>query len=401
VFQQEKIDTGPALGPRVLVWPSWWYPNRTAPLCGLFVRRQAAAIAAFCPTAVLFVTPDPALRTRREIVAVVEDGLLAVRVYFRPAAISPWRVISDSLRFMSAARAGRRALPKPFQDPDLVQVQITPPVSLILSLRFFWRRTAVVFSEHWSKYLLPPGRENPLRRWFIRGFAARCAAVTAVSETLAHGMRAHGLKASQWRIIGNVVDPETFCPRTVKISRNYFSILHVSFQSRIKNIAGVVRAMAKLAPRRPDIRLQVIGSGPVHEECRELARALGLIDRVVFFRDALAEKEIAEAMRQGDILVLFSEFETFACVAAEALASGLAVVSTPTAVMEYLPEGSGVLVPFGDEDALASALEKMVDRLPDFDGAPGRRAVSERFAPREIGLAFQRLFQDVRVGNKP
>jgi glycosyltransferase involved in cell wall biosynthesis len=71
------------------------------------------------------------------------------------------------------------------------------------------------------------------------------------------------------------------------------------------------------------------------------------------------------------------------------------VVSTPTAVAEYLPPRSGALVPFGDEEALAAALGKMVDRLPSFDGAPGRRAVSERFAPREIGKRFYDLFREV------
>ena len=59
--QQENVASAPAAGPRVLVWPSCWYPNRNVPHSGLFIRRQAAAIAAFCPTAVLFVAPDPGL----------------------------------------------------------------------------------------------------------------------------------------------------------------------------------------------------------------------------------------------------------------------------------------------------------------------------------------------------
>jgi glycosyltransferase involved in cell wall biosynthesis len=214
-------------------------------------------------------------------------------------------------------------------------------------------------------------------------------------------MRSQGLRARRWAVIGNVVDPGTFYPEPDGEPREKRSLLHVSFQNRAKNIAGIVRAMASLAPRRPGVQLRVIGSGPAHEECRELARDLGLLDRVVFFAGALPEKEVAAVMRRGDILVLFSDYETFACVAAEALASGLAVVSTPTAVMEYLPEGSGLLVPFGDEKALAAALEDMVDRMPAFVGTPGRRAVSERFAPQEIGRSFYRLFQDVLKGKGP
>lgn len=398
---QEKIDPAPAPGPRVLVWPSWWYPNRSAPLSGLFVRRQAQAIAAFCPTAVLFVSPDPTLKNRREVVATDEDGMPTVRVYFRPAPALPWRPLSDSLRFMAAAAAGRRALPAPFRDPDLVQVQITPAVGLILFLRLFWRRPSMVFSEHWSKYLLPPGRGDRVRRWFINRFSARCAAVTAVSETLARGMRAHGLQAARWQVIGNVVDPGVFFAKSGKKPGATVSILHVSSQNKMKNIAAIIRATAELARRRPHIRLLVIGRGPSRAEGEELAREKGLLERLVFFHDPLPEKELAAVMRRGDILVLFSEFETFACVAAEALASGLAVVSTPTAVSEYLPEESGLLVPFGDEGALAAALEKTIDRLPAFDSVPGRRVVSERFAPRVIGQLFFELFRDVLAHAKP
>ncbi|HSQ34850.1 MAG TPA: glycosyltransferase [Candidatus Binatia bacterium] len=401
MLQQENSASATTPAPTVLVCPSWWYPNRNAPFSGLFVRRQALAIAALCPTAVLFVTPDPSLAGQREIVRTVEDGLLTVRVYFRPAAASHGQALLNTLRFIAAAAAGRRALPVPFQSPDLVQVQITPPVGLILFLRWFLGRTPLIFSEHWSKYLQPPDRKHPLRRWFIHCFCRRGAAVTAVSETLARGMRAHGLRARRWQVIGNAVDPETFFPEPAKKPGETVSILHVSSQNEMKHIAGIIRAMAVLLRRRPNCRLQIIGSGPARAGCEELARAEGLFGNAVLFLDPLPERELAAVMRRGDILVLFSAFETFACVAAEALASGLAVVSTPTAVAEYLPEASGILVPFADEGALAVALEKMIDRPPTFVSSAGRRVVSERFAPREIGRHFFDLFHEVLGERKP
>ncbi|GEM_PF-2656756 len=401
MLQQESRAAGTPVVPRVLVWPSCWYPHRGAPLNGLFVRRQAQAVAAICPTAVLFVTHDPALKKKREIVFALEDGVPTVRAYFRPAPPSPWRPLSDALRFMAAAAAGRRALPAPFRNPDLVHVQVTPPLGLILSLKWFWRRQAVVFSEHWTKYLQPPGRENPLRRWFIRRFCARCRAVTTVSAMLAEGMRRHGLQASDWRVIGNVIDAELFSPAAGTVPREAVSMLHVSFQKETKNLAGIVRAMGILCRRRSDIRLRVIGRGPTRAESESLARSLGLLDRAVFFEDPLPEKEIADVMRRCDILVVFSHVETFSCVAAEALACGLAVISTPTAVAEYLPEGSGVLVPFNDEEALAAAMENMADRMPGFDRAPGPRMVRERFSPQVIGRQFCGLFREVLAGDRP
>lgn len=399
---EETTDSAPAPGPRVLIWPSCWYPNQSSATSGIFIRRQAAAIAAFCPTAVLFVSADPSLKSRREIGAAVEEGLPTVRARFRPAGRFPGRIPLNTLRFLAAAVAGRRALPPPFRRPDLVHVQVTPPAGLILFLRLFWRRVPLVFSEHWSKYLLPPGRENPLRRLLMGGFIGRCAAVTAVSEVLSRGMRAHGWRAPRWRIIGNPVDPAVFHPRSeAPAAGAWRTILHVSSLAAVKNAPGIVRAAAGLIRRRPGVRLLLVGEGPARGECEDAAREQGLLGREIRFLDPLPEGELAALMRRSDILVLFSSGETFACVAAEALASGLAVVSTPTAVGEYLPAGSGELVPFGDERALAAALERTLDRLPGFDPGPGRRAVGERFAPPEIGRKFLGLFREVLGGDKP
>ena len=368
---------------------------------GLFVRRQAQAIAALCPAAVLFVTHDPALKKKREVVFTLEEGLPTVRAYFRPARPAPWRSLLDTMRFMAAAAAGRRALPPPFRDPDLVHVQVTPPLGLILSLKRFWRRQAVVFSEHWTEYLQPPGRGNPLRRWFIRRFCARCAAITTVSRMLAEGMRRHGFRSPRWEVIGNVIDTAVFSPGTRMASGGDISILHVSFQKETKNLPGIIRAMGILSRRRSGCRLWVIGRGPTRVESENLARSLGLLDRTVFFADPLPEQEIAALMRRSDILVVFSHVETFSCVAAEALACGLAVISTPTAVAEYLPEGAGMLVPFHDEEALAAAMETMAGRMPEFDRAPGLRRIRERFSPQAIGIQFCELFREVLAKGKP
>lgn len=401
--QQDNPATAPPDGPRVLVWPSCWYPNRNAPGSGVFVRRQAAAVAPFCPTAVLFVAADPHLRKGNGLEFAIEEGVPTARAYYRPAPLSPWRAAVDAIRFMRAAAAGRRILPAPFRDPDLIHVHVTPAAGLILFLRLHWRRKPVVFSEHWSHYLLAEKRERGLRARLLRGFASRCSAVTAVSEMLAEGMRESGWRARRWRVIGNPIDPAIFHPSPEKRAADGGEalILHVSNFAAVKNAAGIVRAMAQLARRGVRARLLMIGEGGTRRSCEETARDLGLHGGAVCFAGPLPADELAAVMRRADILVLFSAAETFACVAAEALASGLAVVSTPTAVAEYLPDGSGALVPFGDENALAAALERLVERRRGFDGAPGRRAVSERFAPAEVGRRFQELYREVLEENGP
>jgi glycosyltransferase involved in cell wall biosynthesis len=62
-------------------------------------------------------------------------------------------------------------------------------------------------------------------------------------------------------------------------------------------------------------------------------------------------------MREADALLLFSHFENFPCVIGEAWASGIPVISSDVGgIREHLGPELGILVPPGDEAALADAI---------------------------------------------
>jgi glycosyltransferase involved in cell wall biosynthesis len=62
-------------------------------------------------------------------------------------------------------------------------------------------------------------------------------------------------------------------------------------------------------------------------------------------------------MREADGLLLFSHYENFPCVIGEAWASGIPVISSDVGgIREHLGPAQGILVPPGDEAALAEAI---------------------------------------------
>jgi glycosyltransferase involved in cell wall biosynthesis len=95
---------------------------------------------------------------------------------------------------------------------------------------------------------------------------------------------------------------------------------------------------------------------------------LGILDTYVFFQGAKTLPQVAEAMRQADLFLLFSNYETISCVILESVASGLPVVCTNIpALEEHVKQEMGIFVPPNDEQAFCNALLKALDTIEGFD----------------------------------
>jgi glycosyltransferase involved in cell wall biosynthesis len=156
-----------------------------------------------------------------------------------------------------------------------------------------------------------------------------------------------------------------------------------------KDFALLISAFARLA--RPDAKLIIIGQGPLRQALADQARALGVADRVEMPGYANEPWAYFERAR---VCAVSSRSESFSNVIVEAMAHGLPVVSTdcggPREIISRKEEG--VLVPVGDETALAAALKSALD-------APGdpvpRIARAEQFSVERALDAYAGLFAEV------
>ncbi|MBI2822616.1 MAG: glycosyltransferase family 4 protein [Acidobacteria bacterium] len=189
--------------------------------------------------------------------------------------------------------------------------------------------------------------------------------VVAVSaETGASLERVYGIAAGKIDIIPAPVDTSVFYPKEepsppLEASRP-LHILSAGTLSRQKGFDCVLEALALLDHRRPGAyRLTVAGQGPEMPRLKAKAGQLGIAG-LVLFAGALGEQDLARAFRRSDLFVLatFRE-EGFPLVIAEALASGVPVITTrvggnPSAVRDGI---DGRLVDAGKPRDLASAIE--------------------------------------------
>ena len=165
-----------------------------------------------------------------------------------------------------------------------------------------------------------------------------------------------------------------------------------------KGVQDLLRALALLAPNEPGVRLTIAGDGAHRAVLEQMARSLGVSDRVTWRGDLRgAEKEAW--FRSIDVLAVPSNaWENFGLVALEALTRGRPVVATEFGGLPDVVQDreTGRLVPVSDPQALGEALaETLADRGRAAAWArEGRRRALERFTPE---LHVRRLLSVYRA----
>lgn len=125
-----------------------------------------------------------------------------------------------------------------------------------------------------------------------------------------------------------------------------------------KNHSLLLRAFQRFNKSHPGYRLVLYGKGALQEELYQLAVNLQIEDKVFF---AGFVPDVKEKLQQAAMYVLSSDYEGISNSLMEAMALGLPVISTDCPIggsgMLIKDKENGLLVPVGDEEALAKAME--------------------------------------------
>lgn len=162
----------------------------------------------------------------------------------------------------------------------------------------------------------------------------------------------------------------------------------------IKDVPTLMTGFARAA-RVADMTLRIVGDGPGRVELERLAIALGIVDKVTF--DGW-RSDLDGVYADTDVLLLSSLNEGTPVAVIEAMASARAVVATSVGgVPDLIEDGiNGLLIPAGEPDRLADALERLAGdpALRVRLGATARETVKARYHARrlvrEVGALYRR-----------
>ena len=271
---------------------------------------------------------------------------------------------------------------------DVVHLHSSKAAALgrVASLSLGRHRPAVVMTPHYWSWLVG-GRLAPLYRWIEQALARAGDAIVAVSEREAHEGRAVLGHHAPITLIHNGVDRSRFSPDGVRAPRDAGAALLVCV-GRLSEQKGqdvAIRSLARVRDRTA--RLRLIGDESAQGERRRLevlAASLGVADRIEW-RGEVADP--APDLRAADVVIAPSRWEGMSLVFLEAMACGAALVVSDVAGSEIL-EGAGVIVPPDDPQALAEAVDALLDD-PDRRIRLGE-AARERSGSYDLGSTLQR-----------
>lgn len=165
-----------------------------------------------------------------------------------------------------------------------------------------------------------------------------------------------------------------------------------------KNQRLLVEAFSIIAPQYQDWSLIICGDGEKKENLKAFVKEIGLDKRVIFTGEV---SDVPNRMRNAQIFALPSKVEGMPNALIEAMVMGMACISTdcpcggPKDLIDANGE-NGILVPVGDVQAMAGALDKLMA-----DGTlcknMGKQAskLIERVHPDKVNLMWQEYVENI------
>ncbi len=261
--------------------------------------------------------------------------------------------------------------------------------------------------------------ESDVRVQIEKRAVRESAAVTAASEIeVGELVDLYGADPSKLHIIPCGVDPSVFRPMRQADAREALGrdqceriILFVGRIEQIKGIDVLLKAIGILFRSYPELRgeicLLVVGGALDAEdaeaetdkivELRRLVHEHRLEDTVDFV-GSQDQPRLALFYNAADLCAVPSLTESFGLVALESMACGTPVVGTRVGGLQTVIENdvSGLLVPAGDDAALAEAMARvLLDHALRLRLAAGSRERAKAYSWHRVGEAVAALYADL------
>ncbi|NPB05817.1 MAG: glycosyltransferase [Aquificae bacterium] len=247
------------------------------------------------------------------------------------------------------------------------------------------------------------GVSSPFSKWFKYSVADR---IVVVSKKVYDQLVEADFFPEKLVVIESGVDLSRFKPYR-HLQRELRKKLGIPTEGKVfVNVANwilhhkrqdlLLRAFARVAKRHPDAYLLLVGIDTDGPEARRMIERLGLKGRVwgLGFRE-----DVPDVLNAADYFAFSSDFEGIAGALLQAMATEMVVISTAAGgIPEYLTDGvNGFLVPVGDEEALAAAMERALRLSPQEYRrlAVRARETAQNYSIERTAEKYIKLFEEL------
>lgn len=382
-----------------ILWLCSWYPHATDPFDGDFVERHAKALAIYTDVDVIHVVQNfqflKSEKQQREEKRT--EGRLTSSIYFLPLPATGIQFL-QKLIFNRRYQIFYQQLIDHYihvnGKPDLIHVHVPVKAGAVAIKLKNNLNIPLVVTEHSSAYYDHiPGNYFQRNRYFqfvTKNSFEQAQVVSSVSQWLLNRLQ-ELFVIRQTTVIRNAVDTTLFHyqPSVNRTKR----FVHVSLMHPLKNVNGILRALAGLNRLTTDWEMNFIG--PASTDNIQLAAQLGLTTQIAW-KGTLPYAAVAAEMKGADALVHFSQYENLPCVVNEALCCGLPVFSSNVGgISELINPTNGVLVDEGNSEALATALFTFLQNPTQFNREEISANAVAQFQYNRIGKEILGLYTTI------
>lgn len=263
-----------------------------------------------------------------------------------------------------------------------------------LAHRFARQDARVVFTEHAS--FLGRILGQPRSRAMYAEAMDRADAVLCVSEKLRNELLgAFPGHAAKIQVVPNAVDIEAMPVRPKPVTQLH-KWIYIGKIAAAKGVNELVEAFGSAAKDEPELRLTLLGSGPLVEPLRARVAELGLGARVTF-HDSVPPQRIFEFLHAHDLLVHPSKSETFGMTVVEAVGSGTPVLVTrcggPEETLAGLEGVAGMLIDVSeDPDVIVNGYRRLASRTALLDPARAREELMGRYGSAAVAARLAEVY---------
>ncbi|MBQ1783108.1 MAG: glycosyltransferase [Gammaproteobacteria bacterium] len=213
-----------------------------------------------------------------------------------------------------------------------------------------------------SDYSVIESHRRSYRKLFIHA-----AQLLPISRLWASRLTEWGAEPSKVRVLRMGVDVEDFQVRDQSRPPLATNVVNALAVARLTEKKGIEYAIKGVAAARCEVRLSIIGSGPLESSLRQMVIDLGCEDKVQFL-GRRPQQEVFAELDRSDLFILPSvvaasgDMEGIPVALMEAMAKGVLVLATRhSGIPELIEHGvSGLLVPERDAVAIGDTLERLV-----------------------------------------
>lgn len=185
-------------------------------------------------------------------------------------------------------------------------------------------------------------------------------------------------------VIYNGIDTDKFSPvknKNVKFEEEFenarIKLLNVARLDDNKNQQYLIKLMPEILKYRPEARLFIIGKGEKEKKLRNLIQNLNLENKVFLLG---WKTNVADYMRESNLFMMASKYESFGNVVVEALSCGVpAIVSEyDEVVFEILDDNMGEIVKLDNKKDYINAILFWIDKK--IDKSKMHQKIREKFS---------------------